>query len=59
MDLEIVILSEVGQRQISFNIIHMQNQKNNTNELIYKTEINLQTEKINLWLPKRKGGGIN
>ena len=43
MDLEIVILSEVGQRQISFNIIHMQNQKNNTNELIYKTEINLQT----------------
>ena len=43
MDLEIVVLSEVGQRQISFDIIHMQNLKKNTNELIYKTEINLQT----------------
>ena len=34
---------------------------NDTNELIYKTETDLQTSKMNLWLPKGKysGGGIN
>ena len=31
--------------------------KNDTNELIYKTEIDSQTQKTNLWLPKGKGGG--
>ena len=30
--------------------------KNDTNELIQKTEIDPQTEKTNLWLPKGKGG---
>jgi len=37
------------------------NSKNGTNELIYKTETDLQVSKINLWLPKGKcsGGGIN
>ena len=41
MDLETVILSEVSQtkRQISCDIACMWNQKNDTNELIYKTEI--------------------
>ena len=29
--------------------------KNDTNELIYKTEIDSQTQKTNLWLPKGKG----
>ena len=29
--------------------------KNSTNELIYKTETDLQTWKTNLWLPKGKG----
>ena len=34
--------------------------KNDTNELIYKTEIELQMQKTNLWLPGgRVGGGIN
>ena len=28
---------------------------NDTNELIYKTEIDPQTQKTNLWLPKGKG----
>ena len=37
----------------------MWNLKKDTNELIYKTETNSQTEKTNLWLPKGKGGGIN
>ena len=31
--------------------------KNNTNELIYKTETDSQTSKTNLWLPKGKRGG--
>ena len=34
----------------------MQNLKNDTNEFIHKTEIDLQTKKTNLWLPKGKGG---
>ena len=28
--------------------------KNDTNEVIYKTEIDSQTQKTNLWLPKGK-----
>ena len=34
----------------------MWNLKSSTNELIYKTETDSQTQKINLWLPKRKDG---
>ena len=30
--------------------------KNNTNELIYKKETDLQTEKTNSWLPKGEMG---
>ena len=30
--------------------------KNDTNELIYKTEIDPQTKNTSLWLPKEKGG---
>ena len=34
--------------------------KYGTNELIYKTEIESQIQKTNLWLPREKvGGGIN
>ena len=32
--------------------------KNDTNELIYKTETNSQTLKTNFWLSKGKGGGV-
>ena len=39
MDLEIIILSEVGERLTSHNTAYMQNlKKNDTNEFIYKTE---------------------
>ena len=38
MELEIIILSEVRQRQMSYNITYMWNLKNDTDELIYKTE---------------------
>ena len=44
MDLEIIILSEGSQRQISYDIAYMWNlKKNDINELIYKTEIDPQT----------------
>ena len=58
MDLYIIILSEGSQRQISYDIAYMWNlKKRDTNELIHKTEIDPQTLKTNLWLPKGKGGG--
>ena len=56
-------MNKVRQRQISYDITHIWNLilKNDTNELIYKTETDIQTEKTNLWLPKGKcqGGRIN
>ena len=59
MDLEIVILSEVSQRKT--NIIryrlYVDSKKTSTNELIYKTKIQSQTQKTNLW--GEVGGGIN
>ena len=33
--------------------------KENTNKSIYKTERDSQTQKIDLWLPKGKGEGVN
>ena len=42
MDLEIIILSEVGQRQIIYNITFMWNLKYNTKGLICKTETGSQ-----------------
>ena len=64
MDPEIIIPSEVKskrERQIPYDITYMWNlKKNYTNKLIYKTEIDSQTQKTNLQLPKVKGeGGIN
>ena len=35
----------------------MWNLKNNTNELIYKTETDSQTEETDFWLPKGKEEG--
>ena len=44
MDLEIVTLSEVKEKQISYGITYMWNLKNGTNEPIYKTEIESDVE---------------
>ena len=44
---------------MSYAITYMLNLKNDTNELIYKTEIDPQTQKTNLWLSKGKGEGIS
>ena len=58
MDLEIIIQSQSDrERQISYDIAYIWNLKKDTNELIYKTEIDSQTKKTNVWLPKGKGGG--
>ena len=46
MDLEIIILSEVSQTEkdkCHYDITYMWNLKNDTNELIYKTETDSQT----------------
>ena len=59
MDLEIIILSGVSQKdKDKYHMISLicGIQKNDTNELIYKTETDSQTSKTNLWLPKGKGG---
>ena len=47
IDLEIIVLSEVRQRKTNIMWYHLyvQSKKNDTNELIYKTEIEKQTEK--------------
>ena len=42
-DLEMIILSEVRERPILYAIAYMWNLKYDTNELIYKTETELQT----------------
>ena len=48
------LLSEIRQRQISWYHLYVES-KNYSNELIYETETDSQTLKINSWLPKGKG----
>ena len=43
MDLEIIILSEVSQKEIPYDITYMWNLKYDTNEFIYETETDSQT----------------
>ena len=55
MDLEIIILSELSQTEKDkYHIISLicGIKKSDTNELIYKTEIDSETQKTSLWLPK-------
>ena len=62
MYLEIIILSEVNQKekQIQYDVIYMQNLKYDTDELIYETETDSQTQGRDLWLPRGSGwGGID
>ena len=56
MDPEIIMLSEVRQRQISYNINYMCNLKNYTLGLIHKTETDSQTRKQAYGCQSRKGG---
>ena len=60
MALEIVILRKVSQTEKDeYHMISLIHGilKNGTNELIYKTEIESQIQKTNLWLPGGEGGG--
>ena len=55
MDLELTILSEVRQRQISYEITNMWNLiKNDIGKLVHKTVSHSKILKPNLWLPKGK-----
>ena len=55
MDLEIIILSEVSQKEKEkYNITYIWNVKYDTNELIYKRETDSQAQRTNLW--DTKGG---
>ena len=56
LDSKIIKLSQVRQRKTNVMYRLYVESKNNTNELIYKTETDSQTWKTNLWLPR---GGIN
>ena len=56
MDLEIITLSEVRKRKIPYDITYMCNLKCNTNELIYETETDSDTEN-KLMVTKREGEG--
>ena len=60
MDAEIIIPSEVkSERQNQCDVTYMWNpkKKKDTNEFIYKIEIESQTKNTNLRLPKGKGEG--
>ena len=55
MDPEIIILSEVSQRKTNILYrLYVESKKQMIQ--MNKTEIDPQTQKTNLWLPKGKGG---
>ena len=56
MDLEIIILIDKLDRQTIQDITYVESKKKNTNELIYETETDSQTQKTNVWLSKGKNG---
>ena len=56
IDLEITILSEIRQRQISYDITYMWNLKYDTNEHIYETKTDSWTQRTQLGLPRRREG---
>ena len=48
MDLEMITQSELRKRKIPHEVTY----KYDTNKLIYKTEIDSQTQRTDLWLPR-------
>ena len=58
MDLQTVVLSEVREGEISYDIPYMWNPKrNDIGDLTYKTKRDSQTQKTNAWLLEEKDGG--
>ena len=51
MDLDTVIQSEVSQKKKDKYRLYVESKKKGTNGLIYKTDLELQMQKTNLWLP--------
>ena len=47
------------KRQIPYDITYVWNLNHDTNELTYETETDSQTQRSELWLPRRKSGGMN
>ena len=50
-------LSDKDKYIIRHHLYVESKKQRDTNELVYKTEIDSQTQKTSLWLPKGKGGG--
>ena len=44
------------ERQIPYDITYIWNLKYDTNEHTYETEIDTQTQRIDLWMPRGRGG---
>ena len=60
MDLEMIVLSKISQTEKDNTMryhLHAESKKNDTNEFIYKTETDSQTQKRIFWLPKGKRDG--
>ena len=65
MDLGIIITNEVSQKEKDkYHVIScIWNLKHDTSEFIYETEMDSQTQRTDLWLPRgrdvgRKGFGV-
>ena len=56
MDLDIIILSEVSQKDKYHDITHMWNLNYDTDELIYETKTDSQTQRTDSWLPRGRDG---
>ena len=57
MDLEIIILSEVSQKERDkYHIISLTRGHNNTKELLFKTGKDSYTQRTDLWLPRERAG---
>ena len=58
MSLEIIILSEIRQREIQlpYDVMSMWNLKCGTRETIYETEKELRTERTDWWLSRGRDG---
>ena len=56
----VIIRCTAIHKVIRYDITYMQNPKHHgTSEPIYRTERQSQMWKTNLWLPRRRGGGVN
>ena len=61
MQLGFLILSEVSQKEkdkYHMNITYLCNLKYGTNEPIYSTETDSQTQRTDLWLSRQRGEGV-